>query len=64
MQCLILAINEKIEQSKLWTIFGKSSILVHFTSKIFNDYITNFIVQIYLLMVLSHYQHHKLQENS
>ena len=29
-----------------------------------NDQISNFIVQIYLLMVLSHFQYVKLQENS
>ena len=37
-------------------------IWVHLTPKIFNDQISNFIVQIYLLMVLSHFQYIKLQE--
>ena len=35
----------------------------HLTPKIFNDQTTNFMVQIYLLMVVSHSQDLKLQEN-
>ena len=44
--------------------FGKSPIWVHLTPKIFNDQITNFLVQIYLLMISSHSENLKLQENS
>jgi len=34
------------------------------TAKIFNDQITSFIVKVYLLIVSSHSQYLKLQENS
>ena len=44
--------------------FGKSPIWAHLTPKIFNDQITNFIVQIYFLMDLSDSQYLKLQEDS
>ena len=40
------------------------SIIYDLTPKIFNDQIANYIVQICLLMALSHSQYIKLQENS
>ena len=56
----VIAIHDNI----IVTEFGKSPIWVHLTPKIFNDQITNVLLQMYMLMVLCHSQYLKLQENS
>ena len=45
--------NMNMNMNNMRPNFGKPLIWVHLTPYIFNDQITNFIMQIYLLMALS-----------